>query len=85
MAIMDIAATKLELIQRLMSVWDEGTLQRVAAFFKKEIPESLDEEDEISEAEYAAFEEELAKREQGEVKFHTEEESIRLIRSGGKE
>lgn len=77
---MDISATKLELIQRLMSIGDEAILQRVVSFFKKEIPEVADEDD-ITDEEYAEFEEEIAKRERGEITFQTEEESMRLIRA----
>ena len=85
---MDIAATKLELMQRLMSIVDEGTLQRVANFFKKEVPAEEDLDD-ITDEEYAQFEEDLAKRDRGEIKFHTREESMtevrRLIAKGGDE
>jgi hypothetical protein len=81
---MDIAATKLELMQHLMSISDEKTLKRVAVFFKKEVPKAVEEEDDITDEEYAAFDEEIAKCERGEIKFHTEEESLRLIRSAGK-
>ena len=80
---MDIAATKLELMQRLMSIVDEGTLQRVANFFKKEVP--VEEDQDITDEEYAQFQAELAKCEAGELKFQTREESMRMIREGAKE
>ncbi len=80
---MDIAATKLQLMQRLMSIGDEAILQRVVSFFKKEVPEVADE-DHITDEEYAEFDEEIAKHERGEIKFHTEEESMRLIRAAVK-
>jgi hypothetical protein len=82
---MDIAATKLELMQRLMSIVDEGTLQRVANFFKKEVPAEEDLDDDITDEEYAQFQAELAKCEGGELTFHTREESMRMIREGTKE
>jgi uncharacterized protein (UPF0218 family) len=81
---MDIAATKLELMQQLMSIMDEKTLRKVASFFKKEVPAIAEEDDDITDEEYAEFEEAIAKHERGEVGFHSEEESIRLIRSTGK-
>ena len=79
---MDIAATKLELMQQLMSIMDEKTLRKVASFFKKEVAV---EEDDITDEEYAAFQEELAKRDRGEIRFYSEEESIRMIREGFQE
>ncbi len=82
---MDIAATKLELMQRLMAIMDEGTLQRVANFFKKEVPVEEDLDEDITDEEYAQFQEELAKCERGDLKFHTMEESLRMIREGLKE
>jgi len=48
------------------------------------VPKAVEEEDDITDEEYAAFDEEIAKCERGEIKFHTEEESLRLIRSAGK-
>ena len=81
---MDIAAKKLELVQRLLSIMDEKTLQRVAAFFKKEVPTTVDAEDDITNEEYAEFDEEIAKHERGEVKFHTAEESFGMIREAAK-
>ena len=76
---MDIATTKLELMQQLMSIVDEQTLRKVASFFKKEV---LTEQDEghVSDEEYAQFQEELAQRDRGEIKFHTREESMAEIR-----
>ena len=35
---MNIATTKLELVQQLLSIADEKTLRKVANFFKKEVP-----------------------------------------------
>ena len=37
---MDIALKKLDLIQRLMQVWDEATLQRIAKTIAAEVPET---------------------------------------------
>lgn len=79
---MNIEATKIQLTQHLLAIMDEKVLERVVNFFKKEVP--IEEEDDITDEEYAAFEEEIAKRDRGEIKFHTEEESIRMIREGYK-
>jgi hypothetical protein len=46
---MDIAATKLELMQQLMSIVDEKTLRKVASFFKKEVSAEEEEVDFTSE------------------------------------
>ena len=79
---MDIALKKLDLMQRLMLIWDEAALQRVAKVIEKEAPSSIDPDDDITDEEYAAFQEELAKRDRNEIKFFSEEESIRIIRHG---
>lgn len=79
---MDIALKKLDLMQRLMLIWDEAALQRVAKVIEKEAPSSIDPDDDITDEEYAAFQEELAKRDRNEIKFLSEEESIRIIRQG---
>lgn len=83
-AAMDIALKKLDLMQRLMLIWDEAALRRVAKVIEKESPSVVEDED-ITDEEYAAFQEELAKCERGELKFHTREESMRMIREGSKE
>jgi len=75
---MDIAATKLELMRQLMSIVDEKTLRKVAGFFKKEI--AIEEDDDITDEEHAAFEEMRTKRLRGEVKFLTEKESMEEVR-----
>ncbi len=77
---MDIALKKLALVQRLLTIWDESALQRVAKVIEEEAPM---DEDEITDEEYAVFQEELARCENGELKFHSREESNRLIREGG--
>lgn len=76
---MNIEATKVLLTQHLLAIMDGKVLERVVSFFKKEV---IIEEDEgyISEEEYAQFQEELAKRDRGEIKFHTREESMAEIR-----
>jgi len=79
---MDIAMKKLDLVQRLLRISDEAALQRVATVIEREAPEEIEED--FTDAEIAEFDEAIAKDERGEVKFHTEEGSIRLIRSGTK-
>lgn len=83
--LMDSAAIKLDLIERLAKVKDSALIQQISALLKKTYPEVMEDDDDISDEEYAAFEEQLAKRDRGEVKFHSEEESIRMIREGFKE
>ena len=75
---MDIATTKLELMRQLMSIVDEKTLRKVVGFFKKEVV--IEEDDDITDEEYAEFEEMRAKRLSGEVKFLTEKESMAEVR-----
>ena len=75
---MDSASIKLELMQQLMSIADDKTLRKVVNFFRKEVVTETG--DEITDEEYAAFEEMRAKRLKGEVKFLTEKESMAEIR-----
>jgi len=75
---MDIAATKLELMQQLMSIADDKTLRKVVNFFKKEVV--VEEDDDITDEEYAEFEEMRAKRLRGEVKFLAEKDSMAEVR-----
>lgn len=82
---MDIALKKLDLMQRLMLIWDEAALQRVAKVIEKEVPADIDAEEDITEQEFAAFQQELSKRDQGDIRFYSEEESIRMIREGFQE
>jgi hypothetical protein len=75
---MDSAATKLQLMQQLMAIADEKTLRKVVSFFKMEVV--IEEDDAITDEEYAAFEEMRAKRLRGEVKFLSEKESMAEVR-----
>ena len=75
---MDIAATKLELMRQLLSIADDKTLRKVVNFFQKEV--AVVEDDDITDEEYAEFEEMRAKRLSGEVKFLTEKESMAEVR-----
>jgi hypothetical protein len=76
---MDIATTKLELMRQLLAIVDEKTLRKVANFFKKEV--GIEEGADITDEEVAEFDEAIEQHERGKMKFHTEEESFRLIRS----
>lgn len=78
---MDSAAVKLELLERLASVKDETIIQQMSDMLKKAFPEVMEEEDDITDEEYVAFEEVLVKRARGEIKFHTEEEFFKLVHS----
>jgi hypothetical protein len=75
---MDSAATKLQLMQQLMAIADDKTPRKVVSFFKKEVV--IEEDDAITDEEYAAFEEMRAKRLRGEVKFLSEKESMAEVR-----
>ncbi|MFZ1692857.1 MAG: hypothetical protein WAT74_06665 [Flavobacteriales bacterium] len=79
---MNIDATKIQLTQHLLAIMDEKVLERVVNFFRNEVP--VEAEDGITDEEYAEFDEAIAKHERGEVRFYSEEESIRLIREAGK-
>jgi hypothetical protein len=76
---MDIAATKLELMQQLMSIVDEKTLRKVASFFKKEVSAEEEEVDFTSE-ELEELDRRRADRISGKSKGHSAEESIRMLR-----
>jgi len=83
---MDSAAIKLDLLERLASVKDDRVIKQMAAMLRKAFPEVMaGEDDDISDEEYAAFQEELAKRDRGEIRFYSEEESIRMMREGFQE
>jgi len=83
---MDTGAIKLDMLERLANVRDERIIKQMAALLRKAFPEVMaGEDDDISDAEYAAFQEELAKRDRGEIRFYSEEESIRMIRDGFQE
>lgn len=77
---MDIAATKLELLQHLMSISDPKTLKRVAVFFKKEVPKAVEEEDDLTDEEVAELEKRFQDMVSGKVKGHSRAESNRLVR-----
>ncbi len=76
---MDIALKKLALVERLLSIWDEAALLRVAKVIEKEA--SL-EDDDLTDAEYEAIQRELDQCDRGVLKFHSREESMRMIRKG---
>ncbi len=75
---MDIAAKKLELMQRLMAIADESTLQRVAAFFKKEVPTDL-EEDDLTDEELSELNTEHARVLRGEGESYTVDEAMAIV------
>jgi len=78
---MDIALKKLDLIQRLMQVWDEATLQRIAKTIEEEVPDS---EVEFTEEDRAELERRRAEHLRGEGKSYTHEEAIALLRKAVK-
>lgn len=78
---MDIAQKKLDLMQRLMQIWDEATLDRVAKTIEEAVP---DTEMEFSEADWAELERRRAEHLRGEGKSYTHEEAISLLRKSCK-
>ncbi len=78
---MDIANKKLDLIHRLMLIWDEAALQRVATVIEKEVPEI---EEDLPEEDLAELERRRTQHLNGETKPHSVEESMRLARRGFK-
>ena len=76
---MDIATTKLELMQQLMSIVDEKTLRKVADFFKKELV--AEENEDFTDEEIAELDRRRARRLSGESKGYTSEDSIRMLRA----
>ncbi len=77
---MDIAMKKLALVQRLLLIWDEAALQRVAKVIEKEAPE-VDEEDDLTDEDIAELDQRRAHRLSGESKGYTAEESIQMLRA----
>jgi hypothetical protein len=78
---MDIAATKLEIMQQLLSIMDEKTLRKVASFFKKEVPAASDEDDFTAE-DIVELDRRRAEYLRGEGTSYTVEESLQRLRSG---
>ena len=77
---MDIALKKLDLVQRLLSIWDEAALKRVAKVIEKEA-DAFNVAD-FTEEELAELDRRGARYLSGETKPHTVEESMRLAREG---
>ncbi|MCO6482708.1 MAG: hypothetical protein J5I62_07930 [Flavobacteriales bacterium] len=80
---MDIARKKLDLMQRLMLIWDEAALNRVAKVIEKEAPEVGDEDD-FTDEEIAELDRRRARHLSGESKSYTQKEAMRLAREGFK-
>jgi len=78
---MDIALKKLDLMQRLMLIWDEAALKRVAQAIESEVPE-VDED--FTAGEIAELDRRRARHLRGEGKSYTLEESIKKLRDSGK-
>ncbi len=70
-----------EIMQMIKDEQDTSILEAIRILLFK-LRSSASEDDDLTDEEVAGFNEELAKRDRGEIKFHTEEESIRLIRHG---
>ena len=77
---MDIALKKLDLMHRLMLIWDEAALQRVAKAIESEVPEV---DDDFSPDELAELDRRRARHLRGEGTSYTLEESIAKLRKAG--
>jgi DNA primase large subunit len=82
---MDIASIKLTLVERLMLVWDEAALQRIAKAIETEIPEASEEEEAYTDEEIAELDRRQARYISGESRSYTREEALRMMREGSKE
>lgn len=78
---MDIALKKLDLMQRLMLIWDEAALGRVAKAIETEVPE-VDED--FTAEEIAELDRRRARHLRGEATSYTLEEFIVKLRNSGK-
>jgi hypothetical protein len=74
---MDIAQKKLDLMQRLMLIWDEAALQRVARAIETELP---DVGDELPDEDLPELERRRARYLNGESVPVSVEEAMRLAR-----
>lgn len=77
---MDIALKKLDLMHRLMLIWDEAALLRVAKAIESEVPEV---DDAFSPDELAELDRRRARHLRGEGISYTLEESIARLRKAG--
>lgn len=68
-----------EITRMLKGVTDTSILEQVKAFLRERL-EAGELDDDITDEEYAQFQEDLAKRERGEIRFLTREESMAEIR-----
>jgi len=75
---MDIALKKLDLIQRLMQVWDEATLQRIAKTIAAEVPET---DMDMTDEDWAELDRRRAEHLRGEGRSYTKDEAMRMLRS----
>jgi len=78
---MEIALKKLDLMQRLMLIWDEATLARVAKTIEEAVP---DAEMEFTDEDWKELERRRAEHLRGEGKSYTREEAMSLLRKAGK-
>ena len=79
---MDIALKKLDLVQRLLSIWDEAALTRVAKVIEQEA--AAVEGADFTEEEITELDRRRARYLSGGSKPHAVEESMRLAREGSK-
>lgn len=77
---MDIALKKLDLVQRLLSIWDEAALLRVAKVIEQEAPH-VGEEDALPDEDVAELDKRRARRLSGESQGFSAEASIGMLRT----
>ncbi|MBK9275843.1 MAG: hypothetical protein IPM49_15080 [Flavobacteriales bacterium] len=73
---MDNALKKLDLIQRLMQVWDEAALQGIAKTIEEEVPEA---DVDMSEEDWAELERRRAEHLRGKGRSYTKEEAMSVL------
>lgn len=82
---MDIARKKLDLVQRLLTIWNEAALQRVAKVIEKEAPDVAPYHDqEVNDAEISELDAEHEKALRGEGTAYTWEEVKEMARKAVK-
>jgi hypothetical protein len=75
---MDTSTLKLELVQRLLSITDEATLQRLVSFFKSE------QDDDLTDEELIELDAEHARVLRGEGESYTIDEAMAIVREAVK-
>ena len=78
---MDLALKKLNLVERLLHIWDADALARVERAIESEISGA---EDDLTDEEGAELDKRRAEHLAGKGRSYSREESIRLLRARSK-